>query len=115
MSHSPSKEDSNLLISRKVRGCKAQFYVHRAYLALMYPQCPCSVAALVIQGSACVYSKKVEYLHSLVYQALEFVAERKVKALRSRGQGPTQAQEDDEFDEEERFLTLDDTLEGRND
>lgn len=63
-----------------------------------------------------MYSRKVEYLHSLVYQALEFIAERKVKALRSRGQGPTQAPEDDdEFDEEERFLTLDDTLEGKND
>ena len=34
-------------------------------------------AALVIQGSACVYGKKVEYLHSLVYQALEFIAEKK--------------------------------------
>ena len=31
-------------------------------------------AALVIQASACVYSKKVEYLHTLVYQALELVA-----------------------------------------
>lgn len=34
-------------------------------------------AALVIQGSACVYSKKVEYLHKLVYQALEFIAEKR--------------------------------------
>lgn len=34
-------------------------------------------AALLIQGSACIYSKKVEYLHTLVYQALEFIAERR--------------------------------------
>uniref|UniRef100_A0A8C2LIZ6 Condensin-2 complex subunit H2 n=1 Tax=Cricetulus griseus TaxID=10029 RepID=A0A8C2LIZ6_CRIGR len=31
-------------------------------------------AALLIQGSACVYSKKVEYLYSLVYQALDFIS-----------------------------------------
>jgi Condensin II complex subunit CAP-H2 or CNDH2, N-terminal len=30
-------------------------------------------AALVIQGSAAIYSKKVEYLHQLVYQALEYI------------------------------------------
>lgn len=64
----------------------------------------------MIQGSACVYSKKVEYLHSLVYQALEFVAERKVKAVRSKGLADAGAE--DEFDDEERFLSLDDTLEG---
>ena len=34
-------------------------------------------AALVIQGSACVYSRKVEYLHGLVYQALEVIADNK--------------------------------------
>ncbi|GFR40266.1 hypothetical protein Agub_g435 [Astrephomene gubernaculifera] len=34
-------------------------------------------AALVIQGSTCVYSKKVEYLYNLVYQALEAVKGRK--------------------------------------
>ncbi|KAG2437466.1 hypothetical protein HXX76_006116 [Chlamydomonas incerta] len=34
-------------------------------------------AALLIQGSTCVYSKKVEYLYNLVYQALEAVKGRK--------------------------------------
>lgn len=68
-------------------------------------------AALVIQGSACVYSKKVEYLHSLVYQALEFVAERKIKAVRNKD-GADGADDKDEFDDNELFLTLDDTLEG---
>ena len=31
------------------------------------------LAALVIQGSAFVYSKKVEYLYNLVFQALEYI------------------------------------------
>lgn len=34
-------------------------------------------AALLIQGSACVYSKKVEYLHSLVFRALEFLNQKR--------------------------------------
>uniref|UniRef100_A0A4W3IXR2 Condensin-2 complex subunit H2 n=1 Tax=Callorhinchus milii TaxID=7868 RepID=A0A4W3IXR2_CALMI len=34
-------------------------------------------AALLIQGSACIYSKKVEYLYSLVYQALDFISNKK--------------------------------------
>ena len=34
-------------------------------------------AALLIQGSACIYSKKVEFLHALVYKTLEMLAQRK--------------------------------------
>jgi condensin-2 complex subunit H2 len=34
-------------------------------------------AALLIQGSACIYSRKVEYLYSLVYQALELMASKR--------------------------------------
>ena len=34
-------------------------------------------AALLIQGSAHVYSKKVEYLHQLVFQALDVIADKK--------------------------------------
>jgi condensin-2 complex subunit H2 len=34
-------------------------------------------AALLIQGSACVYSKKVEHLHTLVHQALHFIVEKR--------------------------------------
>ena len=48
----------------------------------------------------------------MVYQALEFVAERKVKAVRNKGLGDAAAEDDDEFDDEEHFLALDDTLEG---
>ncbi|MGH0160342.1 UNVERIFIED_CONTAM: hypothetical protein FKN15_052765 [Acipenser sinensis] len=36
-------------------------------------------AALLIQGSACIYSKKVEYLYSLVYQALDFISNKNRK------------------------------------
>eukprot|EP00798_Chlamydomonas_sp_ICE-L_P022300 gene22300-29377_t len=37
-------------------------------------------AALVIQSSACVYSKKVEHLHNLAYQALEAVRSKRRQA-----------------------------------
>ena len=36
-------------------------------------------AALLIQGSACIYSKKVEHLYTLVYQTLNQVVEEKKK------------------------------------
>nr|XP_020480936.1 condensin-2 complex subunit H2 isoform X2 [Monopterus albus] len=43
-------------------------------------------AALVIQGSACIYSKKVELLHSLVYQTLECISDRNKKQNKQRVQ-----------------------------
>ncbi|KAL0054533.1 hypothetical protein WJX82_010399 [Trebouxia sp. C0006] len=66
-------------------------------------------AALLIQGSACVYGKKVEYLHTLVYQALEFIAEKKRRA--SKGLSGQQEADNDDLDDEEQFLNLDDVLE----
>ena len=36
-------------------------------------------AALLIQGSACVYSKKVEHLYTLVYNTLDRVVDKKRK------------------------------------
>ncbi|XP_019399378.1 PREDICTED: condensin-2 complex subunit H2 isoform X1 [Crocodylus porosus] len=67
-------------------------------------------AALLIQGSACIYSRKVEYLYSLVYQALDFISNKK------RDKQPTSVGEDGhDADatirtrmEEEEFLSLDD-------
>jgi condensin-2 complex subunit H2 len=42
-------------------------------------------AAILIQGSTAVYSRKVEYLHTLVLQALDFIkqqkSDEKVKSL----------------------------------
>ncbi len=44
------------------------------------------------QGTTCVFSKKVEYLHNLVYQALETIFNRKQKekqaASRQRVRAP---------------------------
>jgi hypothetical protein len=34
-------------------------------------------AALIIQGSACIYSKKVEYLYTLVFDILNHIIEKK--------------------------------------
>ncbi|KAK7816968.1 hypothetical protein U0070_014311 [Myodes glareolus] len=73
-------------------------------------------AALLIQGSACVYSKKVEYLYSLVYQALDFISgKRQAKQL-------SLAQEDGNnravssgtpYETEDEFLSLDDFPDSR--
>ena len=42
-------------------------------------------AALVIQGSACVYSRKVEYLYALVQQTLELVVSKKYVCVWGEG------------------------------
>ncbi|XP_069710374.1 condensin-2 complex subunit H2 isoform X2 [Phaenicophaeus curvirostris] len=65
-------------------------------------------AALLIQGSACVYSKKVEYLYMLVYQTLDFISNKK------RQKQPCSVGEDGKDvdatfrSEREEFLSLDD-------
>ncbi|KAM5289185.1 condensin-2 complex subunit H2 isoform 2-T2 [Ctenodactylus gundi] len=68
-------------------------------------------AALLIQGSACVYSKKVEYLYSLVYQALDFISgQRRAKQLSSvpedGSSGASNCRAPQESETE--FLSLDD-------
>ncbi|XP_013366962.1 PREDICTED: condensin-2 complex subunit H2 isoform X3 [Chinchilla lanigera] len=73
-------------------------------------------AALLIQGSACVYSKKVEYLYSLVYQALDFISgKRRAKQLSSVQEdgagGASNSREPHEAEGE--FLSLDDFPESR--
>jgi hypothetical protein len=42
-------------------------------------------AALLVQGSACIYSRKVEYLYSLVCQVLEVIGSNK-KYVHNYGQ-----------------------------
>ncbi|XP_071771896.1 condensin-2 complex subunit H2 [Centroberyx gerrardi] len=49
-------------------------------------------AALVIQGSTCIYSKKVELLYSLVYQTLDYINDRNKK----RDKQAAGSQENDE-------------------
>lgn len=73
-------------------------------------------AALLIQGSACVYSKKVEYLYSLVYQALDFISgKRRAKQLSSvqedGASGDTGSRAPQETEDE--FLSLDDFPDSR--
>eukprot|EP01097_Dermamoeba_algensis_P008974 TRINITY_DN6186_c0_g1_i1.p1 TRINITY_DN6186_c0_g1~~TRINITY_DN6186_c0_g1_i1.p1 ORF type:complete len:622 (-),score=203.35 TRINITY_DN6186_c0_g1_i1:18-1883(-) len=72
-------------------------------------------AALLIQGSACIYSKKVEYLHALLFQTLNFLNEKKKSQATSsiRADGV----DEDVYDEEERteYLNLDDQLEEAED
>ncbi|XP_006876450.1 PREDICTED: condensin-2 complex subunit H2 [Chrysochloris asiatica] len=67
-------------------------------------------AALLIQGSACVYSKKVEYLYSLVYQALDFISGKKrAKQLSSAQENGTAGDGDNGSlrEPEDEFLSLD--------
>ncbi|KAM6292787.1 condensin-2 complex subunit H2 [Porphyrio hochstetteri] len=65
-------------------------------------------AALLIQGSACIYSRKVEHLYSLVYQALDLICrKRREKQPSSLGQDGRDT--DATFgDDAEEFLSLDD-------
>ncbi|KAF1658371.1 UNVERIFIED_CONTAM: Condensin-2 complex subunit H2, partial [Eudyptes robustus] len=66
-------------------------------------------AALLIQGSACVYSRKVEYLYSLVYQTLDFISNKKrEKQPSSVGQDGKDTDASFGAEEEEEFLSLDD-------
>ncbi|XP_040843776.1 condensin-2 complex subunit H2 isoform X3 [Ochotona curzoniae] len=73
-------------------------------------------AALLIQGSACVYSKKVEYLYSLVYQALDFISGKRRARQPSSGQddgasGDASSRQPQEA--EDKFLSLDDLPDSR--
>ncbi|CAL1534734.1 unnamed protein product [Lymnaea stagnalis] len=66
-----------------------------------------SEAALLIQGSAGVYAKKVEYLHSLVYQVLDLVTQKK-KTLKKIGEDGNQDGDDQQTETDGQFLPLDD-------
>jgi hypothetical protein len=58
----------------KLRACVA---AHIHCLAAMSADGPGTL--MYAQGTTCVFSKKVEYLHSLVYQALETIFNKKQK------------------------------------
>ncbi|NXQ52358.1 CNDH2 protein, partial [Anthoscopus minutus] len=65
-------------------------------------------AALLIQGSACIYSRKVEYLYMLVCQTLDCISNKKREKLPT-SLGPDGRDADASFtDKEEEFLSLDD-------
>lgn len=44
-------------------------------------------AALLIQGSACIYSRKVEYLYTLIYQTLDMITTQSKKGKVRAGVG----------------------------
>lgn len=76
-------------------------------------------AALLIQGSTAVYSKKVEYLHQLVLQSLEFITSKKSATNNGAQTKTNRSSVDDEdlliFDTEASFLLLDHIVEeGQN-
>ncbi|KAK8797218.1 hypothetical protein WA158_004428 [Blastocystis sp. Blastoise] len=65
-------------------------------------------AALVIQGSALVYSKKVEYLYTLVYETLEMLSKDAKHAQEIKQRKQTNSDNvEDLFDNELPFLVLD--------
>ncbi|NWI64176.1 CNDH2 protein, partial [Todus mexicanus] len=69
-------------------------------------------AALLIQGSACVYSRKVEYLYLLVYQTLDFISNKK-RDKQPCSVGLDGKDSDATFGmEEQEFLSLDDIPDG---
>eukprot|EP01080_Neovahlkampfia_damariscottae_P010762 gene10762-3381_t len=66
-------------------------------------------AALIIQGSACIYSKKVEYLYTLVFDILNHIIEKKTKKSQQQDENKTNKQSDDDWlNESIDFLPLDD-------
>lgn len=71
-------------------------------------------AALLIQGSIQIYSRKVEYLYALVLQALEFIAQKK-QAQQEKSSIQADGKDADIIEEgEEEFLNLDDVQEETN-
>lgn len=71
-------------------------------------------AALLIQGSTCVYSKKVEYLYNLVFQMLDLLSSK-----RKNQQQKNDVENDKEGNtflemEENHFLSLDDIKEQKH-
>lgn len=76
-------------------------------------------AALLIQGSTAVYSKKVEYLYSLVLKSLDFISSKKTNNGKSTKQLTNNKSMDDEdfllFETDASFLLLDHVIdEGKN-
>ena len=71
-------------------------------------------AALLLQNSSGVYSRKVEYLHSLVYKTLHSLIDQTNKHNQSKVKSKNRGDEDifqfQEFDPDLQFLLLDDVL-----
>eukprot|EP00002_Diphylleia_rotans_P035652 TRINITY_DN7802_c0_g1_i10.p1 TRINITY_DN7802_c0_g1~~TRINITY_DN7802_c0_g1_i10.p1 ORF type:complete len:555 (+),score=131.45 TRINITY_DN7802_c0_g1_i10:54-1718(+) len=68
-------------------------------------------AALLIQSSACIYSKKVEFLYNMVFQTLDYLAEKRRTTRKDHAHDASMGDQEANFHEEPEFLTLDDVLE----
>ena len=61
----------------------------------------------MIQSSACIYSKKVEFLYNLIYQTLEFLANKqKLNNNKKKNELITQDEENIEEEEGEEVVFL---------
>eukprot|EP00929_Paragymnodinium_shiwhaense_P118410 TRINITY_DN90331_c0_g1_i1.p1 TRINITY_DN90331_c0_g1~~TRINITY_DN90331_c0_g1_i1.p1 ORF type:complete len:714 (+),score=182.42 TRINITY_DN90331_c0_g1_i1:134-2275(+) len=80
-----------------------------------YSQLNFAEAALLIQGSTAIYSRKVELLHQLVYQALDLIAAKKDGKDGRRPGKAAQSGLTASIPETEELLTIDHLIkEGRN-
>ncbi|CAM9162341.1 unnamed protein product [Pylaiella littoralis] len=70
-------------------------------------------AALLIQGSTCVYSRKVEHVYQLVLQTIDFLTQQKQQKDANASKGNS-GDDDIAGEEDAAFLQLDDILEGKN-
>ncbi|GBF92762.1 condensin-2 complex subunit H2 [Raphidocelis subcapitata] len=71
-------------------------------------------AALLIQGTTCVYSKKVEYLHNLVFRALETIHSKKQRErAAAEGDAKGRGRQAGGDDLDEAFLALDEVARGQ--
>ncbi|NWT89358.1 CNDH2 protein, partial [Lanius ludovicianus] len=68
-------------------------------------------AAMLIQGSACIYSKKVEHLYLLVHQALDSIFKNKKEKLPTSLRLDSRDARDTLVGKAKEFLPLDDILE----
>ncbi|EKX32603.1 hypothetical protein GUITHDRAFT_148517 [Guillardia theta CCMP2712] len=69
-------------------------------------------AALLIQGSTCVYSRKVEYLHRLVFAVLEIITDRQQKRKDDAEEEENEPEKC--FADEVQFIALDDIREAKS-
>ncbi|XP_030209049.1 condensin-2 complex subunit H2 [Gadus morhua] len=56
-------------------------------------------AALLIQGSTCIYSKKVELLYSLVFQTMDYINDKKQRRDKQAGAADKEVEGDHEADD----------------
>jgi hypothetical protein len=71
-------------------------------------------AALLIQGTTCVYSRKVEYLHRLVLQVLDVIDHKLSKELRKDAAADGDQDAEKDFPADPEFISLDDIPEAKS-